>query len=438
MASISHDKQTGRRTVQVVIGSKRHSIRLGKVPAKQAESARLFIEDLLASRAGGGSPRLATAEWVAGLPDTIRRRVERAGLIGPRERRQCPTLAEWLESYVRGRRDVKAATMLVYGHTRRNLLAFFGEDRRLDDVTPGDADAFRVYLATDQNLAPNTVARRMGYAVQYFRAAVRRKILADNPFAGQSSTVRENRSRFHFVTPAEAQAVLDACPGPEWRLVFALARYGGLRCASEVTRLRWADVNWEKERFTVRSPKTEHCSDGGVRVVPIFPELRPHLEAAWDAAEVGEVYCCPQYANANQMYRKTMLEIVRRAGLTPWPKLFQNCRSTRETELAENFPVHVACAWLGNSPKIAQRHYLQLTESHFAEAVQKAVQFPVQYAAAEARTDSQAEKAGCRKPNVCGAMRKEAAPCRSTEPHLLGRGGLEPPTPAFSVPCSTS
>ena len=43
-----------------------------------------------------------------------------------------------------------------------------------------------------------------------------------------------------------------------------------------------------------------------------------------------------------------------------WPKLFQNLHSTRETELADNFPVHVVCQWIGNSQPIAAKHYLQV------------------------------------------------------------------------------
>ena len=52
----------------------------------------------------------------------------------------------------------------------------------------------------------------------------------------------------------------------------------------------------------------------------------------------------------------------------PWPKPFQNLRSTRETELVEEFPVHVVVKWLGNSAAVARRHYLQTTEKHFVRA----------------------------------------------------------------------
>jgi integrase len=66
--------------------------------------------------------------------------------------------------------------------------------------------------------------------------------------------------------------VIDACPDAEWRLIFALSRFGGLRCPSEHLALTWPDVDWERDRFRVDSSKT------GLRWVPIFPELRPYLE----------------------------------------------------------------------------------------------------------------------------------------------------------------
>jgi hypothetical protein len=62
------------------------------------------------------------------------------------------------------------------------------------------------------------------------------------------------------------------------------------------------------------------------------------------------------------------VKIVRRAGLTPWPKLWQNCRASRQTDLAATFPLHVACAWMGNTQAVAAGHYLLVTADHFAAA----------------------------------------------------------------------
>ena len=147
MASISCEKKTGRRTIQFVgPGGRRHSVRFGKISKRQAEAAKLFIEDLLTAQRPGSSPKAATAEWVADLPDGMRRRLERAGLIAPQERRQCPTLAEWLQRYIGGRKDVKPRTLLNYRQAEAKLLEFFGGDKRLDDISRGDAEDFRVFL----------------------------------------------------------------------------------------------------------------------------------------------------------------------------------------------------------------------------------------------------------------------------------------------------
>jgi hypothetical protein len=98
----------------------------------------------------------------------------------------------------------------------------------------------------------------------------------------------------------------------------------------------------------VHSPKTEHFQGGESRWVPIFPELRPYLEELFEQAKPGAEYVITRYRNPNANLRTQMKKIINRAGLKPWPKLFQNLRSTRETELAEIYPLHVVCAWIGN------------------------------------------------------------------------------------------
>jgi len=100
----------------------------------------------------------------------------------------------------------------------------------------------------------------------------------------------------------------------------------------------------------------------------MFPELRPYLEERWEQAEPGETFFIPRYRDAKQNLRTTFTKIVKRAGLQPWPKLFQNLRASRQTELEEIFPSHVVCAWMGNSQQVALRHYLQVTDDHFAKA----------------------------------------------------------------------
>jgi hypothetical protein len=63
-----------------------------------------------------------------------------------------------------------------------------------------------------------------------------------------------------------------------------------------------------------------------------------------------------------------LLRLMRRAGVSPWSRLFHSMRASRQTELQREFPIHVVCSWLGNSPRIAQQSYLLVTEDDFARA----------------------------------------------------------------------
>ncbi len=106
----------------------------------------------------------------------------------------------------------------------------------------------------------------------------------------------------------------------------------------------------------------------GTRFVPIFPEIRPHLDQMFQVAKEGEIYVLPKLRTFAGI-SKLLADRIKAAGLTLWLKPWQNMRSTRATELADLFPSHMAAAWLGHSVAIRDRHYRQVTDHHFEEAV---------------------------------------------------------------------
>jgi hypothetical protein len=190
-------------------------------------------------------------------------------------------------------------------------------------------------------------------------------------------------------------------------------------------------VDWERERFLVRSSKTEHHEGKGERWVPIFPELRPYLEAAFEQAEVGAKYVFPMRRDTSANLRTRLMKIIRRAGLTPWPKLFHNLRASRETELAAIYPIHVVCAWIGNTERIAAKHYLQVTEDYFARASGKSgakggaqkAQNPAQQVAASSGTESQETQEPWENP---GFLQEEAVARKNRAGGRIPPRGLEP------------
>ena len=457
MASIANDPNGTRRILftdphaLASGGGKRRTLRLGKAPKKHAEAMRVRVEALLASSITGQPVEPETAHWVAGVGDDLHDKLARVGLIEPRA---TATLGPFIDAYIDRRRPtLKHSTVLNLEQARDHLTRHLGHHRDLRSITPGDAGDWQATLRT-VGLGENTIRRTTGRARQYFRDAIKRKLIDANPFEGLAAGVRPERSRDYFVSREETAAVLDACPDAEWRCMVALARFGGLRTPSETVRLRWCDIDWAAGRFTVTSPKTEHHDGHGTRIVPLFPELLPHLREAFELADDGAEYVITRTRDGGINLRTHLQRIIKRAGLIPWPKLWQNLRATRATELAQHFPQHVAAAWCGHSAKVAEQHYLQVTAEHFAKAAtpehpvgvaeggalpdagddvspekhrperpEKVARNPAQYPPAPARTES---------PN---------RPSRRTKPHRpapntprMARPGLEPGTPAFSMP----
>jgi integrase len=152
----------------------------------------------------------------------------------------------------------------------------------------------------------------------------------------------------------------------------ALARYGGLRCPSELVTLKWSDIDRKKGRFVVYETKRKRHVE--TRETPLFPELRPFLEACFRAKDRDAIKVVTRVRCTKTNLRTQMERILERAGIKQWPKLFQNLRSTRETELVQQgHPVHVVCTWLGNTPKVAEKHYLQVTDEDFQRALLRCV-----------------------------------------------------------------
>ena len=447
MASIGREQNGNRRILFVAPDDdgKRKTIRLGKVSQRSAEGIKLRVEQLLEAKCLGRPMGGELAQWVANLEPRTAKRFAAVGLIAARETGPGTTLGEHVANYFRKRTDVKPSTLIHWRQAERCLLDYFGASRALSSITAGDARDWERWLRTGaarkgryveaemtDGLALNTARKRLSDAKQFFQDAVSRDLLAKNPFLGLSGAVGSNRERDFFIDRDTAAKVLDSCPDAEWRLIFALSRFGGLRCPSEHLALTWEDVDFGKGRMLIRSSKTEHHEGKGTRVMPIFPELMPHLEAVWDAADVGAVHVITRCRHDNANLRTQLGRILRVAKVKPWPKLFQNLRASRATELAAEHPSHVAAAWLGHSTVVAAKHYWQVTDADFEQATngkksteEKAAQNPAQSVHVESRFHSQPATVSHEQTLV---LREFASACDTLPMGGLGEEGLEPPT----------
>jgi len=277
------------------------------------------------------------------------------------------SVGEWITEYIRKRTDLKERTRVKLGHAKASLMEFLEDDMPIAEFTAGHADDFRLFLL-DKGLAEATVRRRCKRVKQFFTAAIKRGYIAKNPFVDVPTGNVANESRRVFIDRDTVEMVIDACPNDQWRLIFALARYGGLRIPSEIQGLKWSDIDWKKKQFRVYSPKTEHIEGKKHRDVPLFPELVPYFVECKMQQPADEPLVLPELVGRENLGQRA-ISIIQKAGVERWPRIYQNLRASRETELVEAFPVHVVTAWLGNTPDVAAKHYLSVLPAHLERAV---------------------------------------------------------------------
>src|SRR5262249_40596162 len=105
-------------------------------------------------------------------------------------------------------------------------------------------------------------------------------------------------------------------------------------------------------------------------------------------------------------------------------RVWHNMRASRQTELSQQFPPHVVCAWIGNTMAVAAKHYLQVTDADF----ERASHYASQQDAAPSRSIS---KIACTEPQDSAEKTRIAAACIAVRSDSVPPRGLEslPQTP---------
>ncbi len=337
MASLSYEQDRKRWRIQFFgpDGNRRSfDVKGSEKARRRAQTVLGMIEELISAAMTRTACSRTTAVWVSVLPDETHQQLASYGLVEPRA--VSMELGPFLEEWFREREKSKKSTLTVWGHARRNLLAFFTPQKKLREITEEDAERFERWLKEDQKLSEATIRKRCGFSKQFLESAVKDRLLERNPLASLKVTAVGNKQRQFFVAEDMVRKVLKACPDAEWRLLVGLSRYAALRCPSEAFELKWKDIDSGKGRIQVHASKTEHHADGGNRQVPLFVELRPLLDEVRSQAPKGSEYVLDRIRSHKNIGTK-LRRIIAKAGLKPWPKPFHNMRATRCTELERKF-----------------------------------------------------------------------------------------------------
>lgn len=242
------------------------------------------------------------------------------------------------------------------------LVAYFGAKRLLKKITPADGDRWKRWLLSDAQLAQATVSKYIKRSKQMLNEAVRDRLLDSNPFADIKGMSEANPDRMFCVNAETSAKLLKSLPSMSWKCIFVLSRFCGMRSPSEVLSLKWSDVDFARGRIRIDSSKT------GLRFCPLFPHVRELLLEARKEYVGSGGYVIADYRRGQHL-NTHFKRLIIAAGIKPWPKLLHNLRASCRTDLQEQFPSHVIDARLGHSTKVAEKHYLQVTEDHWARSL---------------------------------------------------------------------
>lgn len=391
MASLVRLKN-GLRQIKWSMGQRDCRLRLGRASEQECKAALRHVTELLDCRDQGHAPHPTTKRWLEQLPDDQHARLAGFGLV--RSRKETNVL--WLDGFLAWCRQWKLdsgcspTSLQVYDKVAANLREHFG-GRLLESITRQDVDAFQDYLLTRANkrtgrgLASATANKRLKVGKEWFEQARDRGWIEMNPFAhlrGLESESAGPINRKHFVPRKTMAQLLANAPDTEWRLLLTLWRYAGLR-QLEPFELRWADISWETGRMTVTAKK-QRSERKRRRVIPIWPEVLPHLRAQFDEAPEGTDHViwrrryaydtAPERRSTGSALHSRLERQCLQLGIPTWPRLTHNLRASGETELEQSgrFSAWVIAYWWNHSVKVQQDHYLQVTDEVYQAATERA------------------------------------------------------------------
>jgi integrase len=275
--------------------------------------------------------------------------------------------AEYLR-YVAEDRGRRPTTVNDYESVIRvHLLPAFGSER-VEDITPGDIDAFQARLGQreyqGQRLTPRTRNKILNVLSGIFKRAKKVWGLPFNPTAGVERHPDRSSGEIEVYSPEEIHALLRAAADERDAAIFATAAFAGLRMG-ELRALHWRDVDFPRSVIRVRASYAEGAvstpTSGKVRSVPMVDEVAERLARLGERDSfVGEddlVFC---EADGNWMQddrlRRRYFTALSAAGLRRLR--FHDLRHTFGSLAITRADIVEVQAWMGHADIQTTMRYL--------------------------------------------------------------------------------
>lgn len=254
----------------------------------QAYGKRRYLS--LGTAEQGWTRRKAEDELANVLADVRRGIWKPARSTGDTEQAPAPTFHEFASEWLATRRhEFAARTVEDYELALSHHLLPFFKDHRLSEITAQEVDRYKAGKVREREqglverpLSNRTINKTLTRLGQILDAAVRYDLIDYNPLKTKVEKLKEAEPKRARLTGEQVQALLRAA-GPHRTLLATAIMAGGLR-VSELTHLRWRDLDLRDGLLNVAASKTA----AGVRQVVLEPELVQLLREHKDTAEWTE------------------------------------------------------------------------------------------------------------------------------------------------------
>ena len=286
------DKDGKKKQVQKwYIETRDHLNIIRRFPAltdkRQSEAFGRQIDKLVRTKAAGEQPDMELAHWLEGIPDKLRSRFAKIGLLDPKRAAAGKLLSEHLEDFRQSMIAKNVTPQHIKQLSGHIALVFKGcKFLTWSDISASKIERFISDLRQKKGIGPQTANYYLKHTKQFCRWMVQDRRAGESPLEHLKTvdTSRDKRHNRRALEPDEIRRLLEATraapkryglTGYERALLYRLAIESGLR-RGELRSLTVSSFDFTACRVTVEAAFSKNRKRS---ILPLRPDTIAEIKS---------------------------------------------------------------------------------------------------------------------------------------------------------------